>query len=109
MAAMSNTTTETITVNRSNWTGESMEVTINRSHGLFQIAHYGDYSFGLLPRPKQDDYESFSIYIDGQITDMRVSRFADDSQWLASDYFGEITREHKDPFVAAALLLAMTL
>ena len=99
--------TETITVNRQNWSGESMEVAIDRVNQTFTIAHYRGYVFGLQGPKVVDDFQYYKISIDGQLTDSTVGRFDGDREWTAMGM--GIDREHRDPFVAAALVIAMTL
>ena len=100
---------QTLTINRGNWSGKSMDITIDRTNSTFTIAHYGDEAFALVEKSAVDDFRAYTITISGQPTDLTVGAFADDDLWMASDYLCGIVREHKDPFVAAALLIASVL
>lgn len=102
-----NNSSYSMTVNRGNWSGKDMEVTVDPQNAAFTIAHYGDYDFRLQPRSEVDGCRVFFILIDGQPTDLTVSMYDGDDVWVASS--GDIVREDSDRFVAAALLIANVL
>lgn len=100
--------TETITVNRGDWSGRLMTIEIDRPNMLFTLPDHRDDVFGLLGVPGAEG-EVLRVYHNGEITDLKVFSMAPEGEWVASDYCGDITREHSDPIVAAAMVLCMTM
>lgn len=93
------------TFNKDNWTGETATINVNVEEKSF---NYYDYRVQLEQVDTGDDDEYYRILVDGDKVGS-VMKLSYEDTYLAMDSISELTREDKDPFVAAAKMLSNVL
>jgi hypothetical protein len=100
---------QTITFNKSNWSGETATIEVTELAGAYTWEQYG-YEIEVSGRKEDDDFVSYEIKIDGEPSDCKVSRFENDAawndrRWEATDCIGDCIRGDENLVIAAAQLL----
>jgi|GEM_PF-4904733 len=100
---------QTITFNKSNWSGETATIEVTELAGAYTWEQHG-YEIEVSGRKEDDDFVSYEIKIDGELSGSKVSRFENDAawndrRWEATNCGGYLNRDDENLVIAAAQLL----
>ena len=92
---------EELQINKSNWSGEDATIDVNYETNEFEIPNVGTFKLEFY---EDESGENAKVYLDGELDeDLKLTKFR--NEWIAGNYNWEITREHKNPYIALAQLV----
>jgi hypothetical protein len=106
-------TTETKTINKSNWSGESSEIVIDKENKTLTIADYGTFRFDVKPFEDNDinsDDRHITVYDteDDEYPCMSGYFFAKENAYYMKSEIVELSRESRCMYTAAAQIIFST-
>lgn len=87
-------------INKNNWSGESAKINVNDELKQVTVPDIGTFTLEFVPMKDMEGYTSIRTTLDGEETD--ISGYGDGQGYSFSAY--DISREHKNPYVALAQL-----
>lgn len=91
---------EELQINKNNWSGEDATIDVNYETNEFEIPNVGTFKLEFY---EDESGENAKVYLDGELDeDLKLTKFR--NEWIAGTYNWEITREHKNPYIALAQL-----